>query len=110
VNTPSTAQTEIGFGPPPGKPSGLDLRFERHCAEHPQVYAVLVHLTREAKAAGETCVGMKALFEVARWRLRVEARESGFSLNSSFTSRYARLIAARCPDLAGMFETREMHS
>jgi hypothetical protein len=103
---PSVAQMEIGFGPPPRKPSGLDLRFERYHAAHPQVYTVLVRLARQAKEAGELRVGMKALFEVARWKLRVEAREQGFALNNSFTSRYARYIAARCPDLATLFETR----
>lgn len=89
--------------------SRLDADFLAFHEAHPQVYAALVRLTREAVAAGRTKVGAKALWERLRWEFSLHTGETP-NLNNSFTSRYARLIAEREPDLAGVFEFRELRS
>lgn len=101
----SAAQLEIGYGPPPRKPSPLDLAFDRFHAENPRVYEVLVQLAREVRAAGQT-VGMRCLWENMRWRIKVVEKQSGYLLNDHHAPRYARLIARNEPDLANLFETR----
>jgi hypothetical protein len=88
----------------------LDERFAQYHAANPHVYAELVRLAREAKAAGRQRVGAKELFEVCRWHLRLKARGDEYGLNNSMTSNYARLIQEQEPDLRGMFETRRRRS
>jgi hypothetical protein len=82
-------------------------RFAEFHAANPDVYAELVRLAREAKAAGRQRVGMKELWEVARWQLRLRARGDAYALDNSFTAPMARLIQDQEPDLAGLFETRK---
>jgi hypothetical protein len=65
-----------------------------------------VKLAREARAAGRTRVGLKELYEVARWNLRLATRGDDYCLNNDYTASYARLIQEQEPDLAGLFETR----
>jgi hypothetical protein len=81
-------------------------RFAAFHAANPDVYAELVRLARYARAAGRQRVGMKELWEVARWHLRLRTRADGYALNNDFTALYARLIQDQEPDLAGLFETR----
>jgi hypothetical protein len=82
-------------------------RFAEFHAANPDVYAELVRLAREAKAAGRQRVGMKELWEVARWQLRLRSRGDAYALDNSFTAPMARLIQDQEPDLAGLFETRK---
>ena len=63
-----------------------------------------------AKAHGETRVGVKALFERLRWSYNRATVGDSWRLNNSYTSRYARLIAAERPDLAPLFETRKLRA
>ena len=65
---------------------------------------------REARRAGKTRVGIKALWERMRWDFFVTNRNDDFKLNNDFTSRYARLIAQNEPDLVGMFEVRRLRA
>lgn len=82
-------------------------RFERFHDENPQVYATLVKLARGYAARGERR-GIKHLWEVARYMRWLETDGDPFKLNNDFTSRYARKIMAREPDLAGFFDLREL--
>lgn len=92
-------------------PVSIDRRFQAFHAGNPGVYEALVRLAREARAQGLERVGIGLLWEVLRWELlhkRVEA--DGYKLNNIYRSRYARLIMANEPDLAGVFEVRELRS
>lgn len=86
----------------------IDREFAAFHAENPSVMTELVRLTREARTRGLQRVGMKMLFEVVRWDHALRTSGSAFRLNNNFTSRYARAIMAAHPDLAGVYEVREL--
>jgi hypothetical protein len=89
----------------------IDEAFQMFHAANPQVYELLVDLARRAKGRGRTRIGMKMLYEVARWHFYLSAnKDDEYMLNNNYTSRYARLIQDREPDLSGMFETRRLRS
>lgn len=88
----------------------IDARFAAFHRDNPNVYATLVRLAREARAAGKTRIGMKALVERARWDLWLATHGDEYKINNSFVSRYVRLIVSQEPDLAGMFETRRLRA
>lgn len=91
--------------------AGLDERFERFHADHPEVYDELVSLARTAKSNGRDRWSMKGLFELVRWNRQFETDpDEPFKLNNSYASRYARLVMDREADLAGFFETRTLRS
>lgn len=92
-----------------GDRKSIQERFEDFHAANPQVYAGLVRLARQAVDRGHQRIGIELLFAVLRWEhMMTTTRESGFKLNDHFTSRYARLIMEREPDLEGFFETRKL--
>lgn len=81
--------------------------FEKFHRENPILYAELVRLAREAKAAGAERLGIRQLWERLRWWLRFEVKRDGdYGLNDHLTAHYSRLIMDREPDLANFFETR----
>jgi len=95
------------------QPATLQERFEQFHDWHPEVFDEIVGLARQAHAAGQVRIGIGMLWEVLRWNraLRgVEDITTGYKLNNSYRSRYARLIMDTHPDLAGIFETRELHA
>lgn len=97
---------------PTDTPPTIDERFSAFHAANPHIYAKLVELTREAHAAGHERFGIRTIWEVLRWKLMVRTNRPAddFKLNDHYTSRYVRLIQAQEPDLATMFETRELRS
>lgn len=107
VSAQSAAQLDLGHVEHDAE-ENLDLRFRRFMDENPDAIDALVEIAREVKAAGHDRVSMKLIFEVARFRflIRQQAGER-FALNNSYTSRAARYMQAKYPDLAGMFELRE---
>ena len=90
----------------------LDLQFADFHARNPHVYEELVRLAREASQRGHRHLGVGMLWEVMRWNalFRVAHGAAEFKLNNNFRSRYARLVMEREPDLADVFETRELTS
>ena len=92
--------------------SSIDTRFAEFHAANPHVYAQLVSLARQAHRRGYRRIGIELLFSALRWRsmMRTTADEYGFKLNDHFTSRYARLIMAREPDLVGLFALRTLRA
>ena len=88
-------------------------RFEAFHTAHPEVFQELVILARQWKRAGRNKAGIEMFFAVLRWQRGIrglpDANEE-FKLNDHYTSRYARLIMASCPDLDGMFELRGLRS
>lgn len=82
-------------------------RFEQFHDENPIVYVTLVRLAREwVKATGRHKIGMAALRERARWEIVMATNDPDFKINNNYTPFYARLIMARCEDLADMFDLR----
>jgi hypothetical protein len=76
---------------------------------NPHVYDALVSMARRWKEAGNTTCSIKMLYEVLRWQVGITTSGLDFTLNNSYTSRYARLIAANEPDLADLFQMRQLH-
>lgn len=95
-------------------PLGSNARaFWEHHLEHPGVYRLLRQLAFQAVRAGATRLGMKNLYEVARWNRMMEGlpeSDDQFRLNNNWTGMYARLLMENEPTLAGLFETRELRS
>lgn len=86
-------------------------KFEEFHAANPQVYEELVRLCRQGKEAGLKKIGIRMLWEVARWNMLMSTkRNSPFKLNDHYHSRYSRLIILMEPDLADMFELRKLHT
>ncbi len=85
-------------------------RFALFHLANPWVYDALVVLVRDLVASGHRKVGIKMCIEVLRWQWyrATDDPTSGWKLNNSYSSRYARLIADTCPDLAKVFEFREL--
>lgn len=82
-------------------------RFEEFHAANPDVYKVLVRLAREWVAAtGRPKLGIKTLYERARWEIALNTGDADYKLNNNYTAFYARLIMYREPDLCDMFDMR----
>lgn len=90
--------------------ANIDERFADYHAENPQVYRALLMLARGALAHGKRRIGIGALWERARWDLWLDSTEQAPKLNNDYRSRYARLLMAQEPDLAGVFEVRGLRS
>lgn len=96
--------------PPLQLADDLESRFMRFHVDNPRVYERLVSMAREWLRAGRKHGGIKMFWEALRYESGIQTTDTAFKLNNSFPSRYARLIMRREPDLAGFFETRELHS
>jgi hypothetical protein len=89
----------------------IDDRFARFHYDNPHVYDELVRLARRAQSRGHKTIGIELLFAVIRWESMMTTRDSsGFKLNDHYTSRYARMIMEREPDLNNMFRTRKLRA
>lgn len=80
--------------------------FEEFHERNPHVYLALRARSLEAVRAGKK-IGIRCIWEVMRWDLTFTTTGSEFKLNDHYTARYARLLMAREPELAGYFEIRE---
>lgn len=106
------------FDPParevsPEREATLEARFRAFHAANPAVYDELAALARRAKSKGYARYSIKALVELVRWHRSVETTTTDgepFRINNSHSSRYARLLMQQEADLAGFFETREIHT
>jgi hypothetical protein len=89
----------------------IEVQFQAFHHAHPEVYEQLHELALELRNQGHRRCGIGMLFEVLRWTwMRSGIRdEDGFRLNNNYRSRYARLLMANDPRLAGFFETRALH-
>jgi hypothetical protein len=85
----------------------IDEAFYQFHHTNPDVYLTLVRMARRWKTAGHSRCSIAMLYEAARFDRGLRTMSpDGLKLNNSFRSRYARLIQANEPDLAGFFETR----
>lgn len=93
--------------------STIEARFARFHRAHPEVYAHLVRLCRQWREAGGGRWSSDAALAVLRWERHlagIHDEHEEYRLNNDYTSRYARLIMDSEPDLAGIFEVREIRS
>ena len=87
----------------------IDTAFLEFHHSNGDVYEALVRMARRWKAAGHDRCSIAMLFETLRdGRGLTTTSSDGLKLNNNFRSRYARLIQANEPDLAGFFETRQL--
>lgn len=85
----------------------LPERFEQFHDENPRVYVILVRLAREwIQRTGRHKLGIKTLYERARWEIVLATKDPDFKLNNNYTAFYARLIMHENPDLRGIFDLR----
>ncbi|WP_327375767.1 hypothetical protein OG393_18490 [Streptomyces sp. NBC_01216] len=94
---------------PQGRPT-LDERFDDFHASHPWILEALEELTTQWVDADGGRIGVKALFEQLRWSSPHIASGEPFRLNNNFTSRYARLLCARHPEWASVFQLRSLRT
>lgn len=87
----------------------LQAQFERFHLANPHVYELLKEIALRAARRGRP-VGMKAVYEMARWYYSVETDGEPYKLNNNFTAFYARLLMDREPELCGFFETRQQRA
>lgn len=90
--------------------SAIDEKFAQFHAENPHIYRALCALARGALARGKRRIGIGALWERMRWDMWLDSTEADPKLNNDYRSRYARLMMASEPDLAGVFEIRALRS
>ena len=90
----------------------IDEQFILFHEDNPHVYTTLVEEARKLRRMGWKKIGMKFLYERARWILTMKTRipenMEPYKLNNNYTSRYARLIMQQEADLKGYFETRQL--
>lgn len=88
------------------RPGSATERFLRHHEQHPAVYRALVEASRRLmQARPGRRLSIAEVHEYVRWQLDVRTGETP-QLTNTFRPFYARLIMAREPDLAGVFELR----
>lgn len=105
MNRPSPLQAELPFE------GGIQARFERFHHEHPEVYRKIVRLAQFMKREGVRHSSIDYVYHILRWRVFLKTRKHyGFKLNDHFTSRYARLIEEREPELKGFFSKRGLRA
>lgn len=104
----TSAQPSL-FDPPP---DSIDARFWAYHRANPEVYERLRSKALRLRRQGFSRYSIKTLVEVLRWEDDVETDDpnTGYRINNVYTSRYARLLMAREPELRGFFETRALHS
>jgi len=90
------------------QPRTLGERFASFHEANPWVADALEHLADDLVRHGASKIGIKHLVEVLRWHHTRETYGDPFRFNNSYTSRYARLLVRRRPDLAPMIETRTL--
>lgn len=90
-------------------PRTIQDRFDAFHAQHPEVYRELVRIARLVKSSGLSHYSIDACVQRVRWFFRFEHPDRrDFKINDHFSSRYARLIGQREPDLRTFFETRKL--
>ena len=82
-------------------------RFEQFHADNPLVYTTLHRLAREwVSTHGRQKLGIRMLWEVARWEIIRATRNTDYKMNDHYTGYYARLLQIEDPVLDGLFEIR----
>mgnify|MGYP000877982731 CR=1 FL=1 len=88
----------------------LDMKFAQWLDQNQHVLRVFVDRALAAQAAGRTRIGAKRLVEAMRWDTQLTTQGDEFRLNNNYVSRLARAAVKRRPELASLFEFRELRS
>ncbi len=91
----------------------IDVRFSRFHGSHPEVYEMLLMLTRRARSHGRRHIAIEMLWQVLRWNHLEEGLPDPvekYKLNDHYRSRYARAIMEENPELDGIFRVRALRS
>lgn len=90
----------------------LGQQFKEHIDRHPDVERAVLEAARSIRRMGHDRYGIKAIFEALRFHSIVSGKDDSdaFKLNNNLTSRYARFLMRRHPELEGFFELRELRS
>lgn len=86
----------------------IQQRFEEFHGLHPEVFDLFRRFAGELRARGIGHYSADAILHRIRWHYDVErvADASGFKINNSYSSRYARLLIQIDPSYGGFFELR----
>ena len=92
----------------PGQLSAAE-RFEAFHKANPAVFAALRHFALTwVRAKGNQPIGFPAIWERLRWEVSMSTvGGEPWKINNNYRSYYARLLMAREPTLAGLFEVRQ---
>jgi hypothetical protein len=83
-------------------------RFLEFHADNPHVAVLLEELAQQMVDAGRRRIGIKMLFEVARWHFYITTdSKDEFKLNNSYTAHYARLLLEMHPEWGDLFQLRD---
>lgn len=85
-------------------------RFESFHKANPHVYVALRALALQMLGSGVKEYGIKGLFEILRWQFSVQTKGEPYRLSNDFTSRYARMLVEKNPELGTFFAFRELRS
>jgi hypothetical protein len=88
----------------------IEQRFRLFHAANPQVYGELRRMAISLVRAERKHFGIKMLWENLRYSYTVATHDDPYKLNNIYTSHYARLLMEREPELAGVFETRDLRA
>jgi hypothetical protein len=83
----------------------IEERFSRFHERNPHVYEALRQIALWCHRNGKR-MGIKAIYERARWEFNIRTDGEPYRLNNNFTALYARKIMSEEPQLVGFFETR----
>ena len=93
----------------PTRTDTIQHRFERHHAEHPEVFARLERMAGEWFALGHPAVSIGMLWEAMRWVEGTTTAEPT-RLNDHYRSRYVRLLIDKHPEWEARFRVRELRA
>ena len=86
-------------------------KFEVFHHNNPIVYDTLVSLIREwIDEHGMVKLGIRMLWETARWRIIKATNNADYKMNDHYTSYYIRLILSRHDEWVPLFELRSSPS
>jgi len=102
-------QLELSDGLHVGPLETIERDFRRFDAANPHIYDELCRLARLwIERRGVAHLGVKTLYEVARWNIALSTSGDPFKLNNNYTALYARKMMAHEPDLDGLFALRKL--
>lgn len=88
----------------------LDTQFARWLSANPHILDAFLHYAVEAYRRGCRGIGGKLIVEQLRWQSAIQTAGDPYKINNNWTSRLVRAAIARQPELADVFETRELRS
>jgi hypothetical protein len=87
----------------------IDEKFFKYHEKNPHVFDLFYKYTMEVKAKGFDHYSTDAIMHRIRWHRMIETDiNERFKMNDNYTSRYARLLVEKYPELDGFFRNRQL--